>query len=74
MNVYYKKVDREYALMPVWFMTYHYKGKTYSFAMNAQTGKLAGTPPLSIGRLFGFCAGLLAVIAAIITIIGGMLL
>lgn len=73
MNVYYKKVDREYALMPVWFMTYQYKGKTYSFAMNAQTGKLAGTPPLSIRRLLGFCAGLFAVIATIITIIGGML-
>ena len=73
MNVYYKKVDREYVLMPVWFMTYQHNGNTYSFAMNAQTGKLAGTPPLSKAKLFGFCEGLFAVIAIIITIIGGML-
>lgn len=74
LNINYKNVNREYALMPVWFMTYKHNDKIYSFAMNAQTGKLAGTPPLSFGKLFGFCGALLAVLTLIITIIGGMLL
>lgn len=74
LNIYYRNVDREYALMPVWFMNYQHKGKTYSFAMNAQTGKLAGTPPLSIGKLLGFCGALFALLTVIIGLIGGMLL
>lgn len=74
MDVSYRNVDREYALMPVWFMHYSYGGKNYDFAMNAQTGKLAGTPPLSIPKLLGFCVGLFAVLAAILGLIGGFLL
>lgn len=40
------KTDWQYIMLPVWFMTYQYKGKMYEFAINGQTGKLAGTPPL----------------------------
>ena len=56
-----------YAMLPVWFMTYIHKGKKYFFAINGQTGKLAGIPPLSGGKLallaaalfiiFGFIGG-----------------
>lgn len=74
MTISYSNVDREYALMPVWFMHYSHGGKNYDFAMNAQTGKLAGAPPLSYTKLLGFCAGLFVVIAAILTLIGGFLL
>lgn len=74
MTISYSNVDREYALMPVWFMHYTHGGKNYDFAMNAQTGKLAGTPPLSIPKLLGFCGGLFAVLAVIISLIGGFLL
>ncbi len=74
INVAYTKLTKEYALLPVWFMNYHHNGKTYSFAVNAQTGKLAGTPPLSLPKLLGFCAGLLVILAVIITLIGGALL
>lgn len=74
MSVNYNNMKKEYALLPVWFMNYHHKGKTYSFAVNAQTGKLAGTPPLSMPKLLGFCGGLLVILAVIITLIGGALL
>lgn len=74
MDVTYNKMKKEYALLPVWFMNYHHNGKTYSFAVNAQTGKLAGTPPLSMPKLLGFCGGLLVILCTIITLIGGMLL
>lgn len=74
VNVGYVGTKREYALLPVWFMNYHHGGKTYSFAMNGQTGKLAGTPPLDVKKLLLFCGGVLAGVAGIVTLIGGMFL
>jgi DNA-directed RNA polymerase subunit RPC12/RpoP len=40
-----------YALMPIWLLNYKYLGKTYTFAMNGQTGKVAGEPPVSVVKL-----------------------
>ncbi len=45
------KTDWQYIMLPVWFMTYSYKGEMYEFAINGQTGKLAGTPPLDKVKL-----------------------
>ncbi|MBR5683953.1 MAG: hypothetical protein IKW96_11880 [Ruminococcus sp.] len=45
------QTDWKYTMLPVWFMSYMYKGKVYEFAINGQTGKLAGTPPLSKPKL-----------------------
>lgn len=71
MNV--LRTDWQYMLLPVWFATFQYQGKMYEFAINGQSGKLAGTPPLSKGKLRLFCAGLAAAIVAV-TMIGGYLL
>jgi DNA-directed RNA polymerase subunit RPC12/RpoP len=49
-NVDLKNVEAAYVLLPVWMFTYQFKGKTYIFAMNGQTGKIAGRLPISIGR------------------------
>ena len=68
-----KKTDWEYVMLPVWFMTYRHDGKLYEFALNGQTGKLAGTPPLDKGKLTWFCTGIGAAIAAVIYIIGGLM-
>ena len=44
MVVYYKiSLDNQavhYALMPVWQYLYRYKGKTYQYHVNGQTGKV----------------------------------
>lgn len=64
----------EYMMLPVWFMTYKYKDRIYEFAMNGQTGKLAGTPPLNKRKLAGFCAGIGAAVAVLCTLIGGAML
>lgn len=34
-----------YALLPVWLLTTRWKGQTYTFAMNGQTGKFVGDLP-----------------------------
>jgi len=50
----------------------------YTFAMNGQTGKIAGKPPLSTGKTAGSAIGitlLLFIICRVITVImGGPLL
>lgn len=64
----------QYMMLPVWFMTYKYKGEIYSFAVNGQTGKLAGTPPLDKLKLRLFSLGIGVLTAVIIGIImGGVL-
>ena len=68
-----KNTDWSYMLLPVWFMSYKYKDKVYEFAINGQTGKLAGTPPLSKGRLWLACLGLGAAVASVCALIGGAL-
>lgn len=62
-----------YVLLPTWMFTYNYKGKTYVFAMNGQTGKIAGNLPLSKGRMAAWF-GIISAITFAITFIGGMLL
>src|SRR5699024_11943615 len=41
----------EYVLLPVWMISYDYKQSEHIFAMNGQTGKVVGNPPLSKGRI-----------------------
>lgn len=63
----------QYMLLPVWFMTFQYQGKMYEFAINGQTGKQAGTPPLAHGKLLAVCAGILTGIT-LLGFLGGLLL
>ena len=44
---YIKNLSQSYALMPVWFFTSKYKGETYEFAVNGQTGLAGGDLPQS---------------------------
>ncbi len=64
----------QYMMLPVWFMTYKYNGQIYSFALNGQTGKLAGTPPLDRKKLKLFSAALGLAAALIIFLVGGAML
>lgn len=68
------KTDWNYALLPVWFMTYRYNGKLYEFAVNGQSGKMAGIPPLSVRKLFLFGLGLFILLAVIFGFGGNILL
>lgn len=61
-----------YNLMPVWMVTYKYKGEIIPFAINGQTGKAYGELPVNMGKLALFSAGL-AVLVFFIVVLGGML-
>lgn len=67
-----KKKKAEYVLLPVWMLNYNYNGKIYTFAMNGQTGKLVGKPPIDKKKVF-LWSMLIAVIAFIIvSVVGGL--
>ena len=54
----------KYALYPVWLLNTTWQGKTYTFAMNGQTGKFVGDLPLDKAAykrwLFGLTGGIAA--------------
>ena len=62
----FKEVRADYALLPVWFMSYKYLGKYYYFAINGQTGEVAGKLPISPLKRLVFFFVLLAVLALVV--------
>ncbi len=42
---------QDYVMYPVWLLNVKYGGKTYTFAMNGQTGKFVGELPIDKGKL-----------------------
>lgn len=63
-----KLQGRKYALLPVWFFNSSYKGKQYPYAVNGQTGKIAGQIPLSKPKFFS-----LLIFMFLIIVLSGML-
>ncbi len=61
-----------YGLLPVWITTYNFKDEILPFAINGQTGKTYGKLPLNPAKLAAFSA-LIAVIAFVLSMLGGML-
>ncbi len=59
----------KYALYPVWMLTTKWKEQLYTFAINGQTGKLAGNLPMDKGAYFKWLFGLTAAIGIIGTVI-----
>ena len=55
-----RKKHADYTLLPVWMVCYDYRQSEHIFAMNGQTGKIVGKPPLSKGKIFGWFAGVAA--------------
>ncbi len=75
-NINIRKKNADYTLLPVWMVCYDYKQAEHIFAMNGQTGKIVGKPPLSKGRIFGWFTGVSAgcfILFQILTLIGGAL-
>ena len=62
-----------YMLLPVWFMTFDYKGKLWEYAVNGQTGKVSGELPISKARLYRLLA-IIGILVAAIIFLGGYFL
>ena len=54
----------KYALLPVWILNTQWNGENYIFAMNGQTGKLAGDLPMDKGLFWKWFLGLAGIISA----------
>ena len=60
------KGQTRYALYPVWLLNTKWKDKTYTFAMNGQTGKFVGDLPMDKGlfwKYFGIVLGITTAVA-----------
>ncbi len=68
-NIKYRSQEYAYALLPVWFLNYTYKGKDYGFAVNGQTGTTFGELPVSKKKLFLFGAGVFLAVLIIAFVI-----
>jgi len=64
----YSKITYKYLLVPVWVSSFEYKGKTYQFAVNGQTGKVGGKAPVSALRVIAailIVAGIIALLCCL---------
>ncbi|MBO7245297.1 MAG: hypothetical protein J6V56_00865 [Clostridia bacterium] len=64
--------DIHYALLPVWMLNTNWNGKTYTFAMNGQTGKVVGDLPVDKKKFWKRTAmffGIFAAVAALIALV-----
>ena len=69
-------INWKYAMLPMWFLTYSYKGKMYYYAMNGQTGKFGGIIPVNKLKVLLFAVGIplaLAIILFLLIVFGGAL-
>ncbi len=70
-----KQRNAYYTLLPVWMICYDYKDSEHTFAMNGQTGKIVGKPPLSWSKIllwFGGISGSVFLLLEIISFLGGV--
>jgi DNA-directed RNA polymerase subunit RPC12/RpoP len=75
-NINLIRTDWQYVLLPLWFMTYSHKDKIYQFAVNGQTGKVAGLPPMSKAKFIILILSLLfipMIAGGLFMLLGGMI-
>ena len=69
-NTSYTVQNYAYVLLPSWVLTYLYKGKTYVFAVNGQTGKATGELPVNKFKL-GIVSAIMSGVVAALLLLGG---
>ncbi len=68
-----KDTDAKYALLPVYTMKADYRGKTYFYSINGQTGKIVGEFPKSKLRWLSYFIKYAAIIAGALLILSFLL-
>lgn len=57
-NIDTKQKNAYYTLLPVWMVYYDYNNSVHTFAMNGQTGKVVGKPPISYKKVAAWFGGI----------------
>lgn len=72
-----RKLKSTYVLFPVWMVYYDFDRQEHTFAMNGQTGKVVGKPPISTKKVAlwfgGIAASAFLAIKTVAFLIGGVL-
>lgn len=70
-----RKKRSGYVLLPVWMVCYDFRQAEHTFAMNGQTGKIVGKPPISASKVaawfLGVSGGSFLLFRIITAILGG---
>ena len=66
-NIKVKNGRTSYALLPVWILNTEWNGQKFRFAVNGQTGKVAGDLPMDKGAFWRWFAGLTVGVCAAVT-------
>lgn len=66
----YENPVSRYVYLPIWFISYRYRENDYIFAMNGQTGKVIGKPPISKAKIAMWWMMLTGIIFAVLILIG----
>lgn len=66
-----KGIRWKYVMLPMWFLSFTYRGKMYYYAMNGETGKFGGTLPVNKLKLALFSFGIPLAVVLIISILFG---
>lgn len=68
-----KKGTISYALLPIWVLSTKYRDKSYTFAMNGQTGKFVGDLPFDKGKAVQISGGVFLAVFLITFLLAGLL-
>jgi LSD1 subclass zinc finger protein len=71
LNTQYSHLTFKHILLPMWMSAYLFKGKTYRFVVNGQTGEVEGESPKSGWKIFFLVAGILFVMFLFLVVFGG---
>lgn len=71
VNTDYSNQTYKHILLPIWLCTYAYKGKSYHFLINGQTGKIHGKKPVAAWKITLTILAVLLVIIAIVVMANG---
>ncbi len=67
----YCNVTYKHMLLPVWGSSYGYRGKTFHYYINGETGAVDGQRPYSVPKIIAAVAAAVAVIILLIVLFGG---
>ena len=71
LNTQYSHLTFKHILLPMWMSAYLFKGKTYRFVVNGQTGEVEGESPKSGWKIFFLVAGILFLLFLFLVVFAG---